>query len=344
MTLPDARTLPPAAQEEKRRTAMRLREAGESFTAIGRLLGVHYATVSMWWARYEVGGLGALVAQTRGRRIGTQRRLSLRQEQAIQKAITDTTPDQLRLPFAWWTRAAIKQLIQRRYGIDLPVRTMGHYLERWGFTAQKPLKRAYEQRPEAVAAWLTTEYPAIKRRAVREKAEIHWGDETSLSTSDPRGRSFAPRGKTPVRTVRSQRKTVSVLSAVTNAGTLRFMVLKKAIDAPTLIRFLRGLIRDADRKVFLILDTLNVHKATRVRTWVADHADEIALFSLPPYAPDLNPDEYHNGDLKLKVAKRAPARHRDELLHTASSHLRSLQRRPERVKRFFLHPRVQYAA
>ena len=105
-------------------------------------------------------------------------------------------------------------------------------------------------------------------------------------TSDPRGRSFAPRGKTPVRTVRSQRKTVRVLSAVTNAGTLRFMVLKKAIDAPTLIRCLRGLIRDADRNVFLILDTLNVHKATRVRTWVADHADEIALFYLPPDAPD----------------------------------------------------------
>ncbi len=344
MTLPDARTLSPAAQEEKRRTAIQLRLTGESFTAIGRLLGVHYATVSMWWARYEAGGLDALLAQTRGRRVGTQRRLSARQEQAIQRAITDTTPDQLRLPFALWTRAAIAQLIQRRFGIRLPVRTMGHYLKRWGFTAQKPLKRAYEQRPEAVAAWLKTAYPAIKRQAIKDGAEIHWGDETSLSTSDPRGRSFAPRGKTPVRTVLSQRKTVSFLSSVTNAGTLRFMVLKKAIDAPTLIRFLRGLIRDAGRKVFLILDNLNVHKAKQVRAWVAAHADEIALFYLPPYAPDLNPDEYLNGDLKLSVAKRAPARDRDALLQTASSHLRSLQRRPDRVKRFFLHPRVSYAA
>lgn len=344
MTLPDARTLPPAAQEEKRRTAMQLRKAGESFTAIGRLLGVHYATVSMWWARYETGGMDALVAQTRGRRVGAQRRLTARQEQAIQRAITDTTPDQLRLPFALWTRVAIAQLIQRRFGIALPVRTMGHYLKRWGFTAQKPLKRAYEQRPEAVAAWLKSEYPAIKRRAVKEGAEIHWGDETSLSTSDPRGRSFAPRGKTPVRTVLSQRKSVSFLSSVTNAGTLRFMVLKKAIDAPTLIRFLRGLIRDAKRKVFLILDNLNVHKSKKVRAWVADHVDDIAIFYLPAYAPDLNPDEYLNGDLKLSVAKRAPARHRDELLRTASSHLRSLQRCPDRVKRFFHHPRVQYAA
>ena len=344
MLLPDARTLPPAAQEEKRRTAVQLCVSGASYVEVGRVLGVHAATVSMWWARFEAGGLEALAAQTRGRRVGTQRRLTARQEQAIQRAITDTTPDQLRLPFALWTRAAIAQLVQRRFGITLPVRTMGHYLKRWGFTAQKPLKRAYEQRPDVVAAWLKTEYPAIKRRALKEGAEIHWGDETSLSTSDPRGRSFAPRGKTPVRTLLSQRKTVSFLSSVTNTGTLRFMVLKKAIDAPTLIRFLRGLIRDAGRKIFLILDNLNVHKAKQVRAWVAAHADEIALFYLPPYAPDLNPDEYLNGDLKLSVAKRAPARHRDALLQTATSHLRSLQRRPERVKRFFLHPRVQYAA
>jgi transposase len=344
MSLPDARTLPAAAQQEKRRTAITLREAGQSFTDIGRVLGVHYMTVSMWWDRYEAGGFDALLAQKRGRRVGTQRRLTARQEQAIQRAITDTTPDQLRLPFALWTRGAIAQLIQQRYAIELPVRTMGHYLKRWGFTAQKPLKRAYEQRPEAIAQWLKREYPAIKRRALREGAEIHWGDETSLSTSDPRGRSFAPRGKTPVRPVLSQRRSISFLSSVTNKGVLRFLVLKKAIDAPTLIRFLRGLVRDADHKVFLILDNLNVHKASKVRDWVAEHAAEIAVFYLPAYAPDLNPDEYLNGDLKMSVAKRAPARHRDELLKTAKSHLLSLQRRPERVKRFFHHPRVRYAA
>lgn len=165
MSHPDARTLPPAAQAEKRRLAMTMREGGESFSEIGRVLGVHYMTVSMWWDRYQAGGLEALVVRKRGPKVGTQRRLTARQEQAIQRAITDTTPDQLKLPFALWTRAAIVHLIQQTFGVALPVRTMGHYLKRWGFTAQKPIKRAYEQRPEAMAAWLETEYPRIKRRA-----------------------------------------------------------------------------------------------------------------------------------------------------------------------------------
>jgi transposase len=344
MVHPDARTLDPAAQCEKRRIAMTMREAGETFSAIGQALGVHYMTVSMWWDRYQAGGLDALAVRTRGPKVGVHRRLTSRQERAIQQAITDTTPDQLKLPFALWTRVAIAQLIERRYGIALPVRTMGHYLTRWGFTAQKPLKRAYEQRLEAIAAWLTTEYPRIKRRALAEDAEIHWGDETGLSTSDPRGRSFAPQGKTPVRTVLSQRRAVSFLSAISNAGTLRFMVLKTPIDAPTLIRFFTRLCKDAGRKVFVILDNLNVHKARAVKAWVAAHADRIALFYLPPYAPELNPDEYLNGDLKLSVAKRAPARHRADLLRTATSRLRSLQRRPAQVQKFFQHPRVRYAA
>ena len=344
MTHPDARTLAPAAQAEKRRIAMTMREAGDSFTAIGLALGVHYMTVSMWWDRYQAGGIDALAVRTRGPKAGVHRRLTARQEQAIQRAITDTTPDQLKLPFALWTRAAIAQLIQRKFGIAMPVRTMGHYLQRWGFTAQKPLKRAYEQRPEAIAAWLQHEYPRIKARALAEGAEIHWGDETSLSTSDPRGRGFAPKGKTPVRTVLSQRRSVSFLSTISNTGTLRFMVLKKAIDAPTLIRFFRRLCRDAGRKVIVILDNLNVHKARDVRDWVAAHADAIELCYLPSYAPELNPDEYLNGDLKLSVAKRAPARDRAALLRTATSRLRSLQQQPDRVKKFFHHPRVRYAA
>lgn len=344
MTHPDARTLPPAAQAEKRRIAMAMREDGASFSEIGRALGVHYMTVSKWWDRYQAGGADSLAVQKRGPRTGVHRRLTARQEQAIQRAITDTTPDQLKLPFALWTRAAIAQLIHQKFGIALPVRTMGHYLQRWGFTAQKPIKRAYEQRPEAIAAWLKTEYPRIKRRAVAEGAEIHWGDETSLSTSDPRGRSFAPKGKTPVRTILSQRRSVSFLSTISNAGTLRFMVLKKAIDAATLIKFFTRLCKDAGHKVFVILDNLNVHKARDVRTWVDEHTEQIALFYLPSYSPELNPDEYLNGDLKLSVAKRAPARDRDALLRTATSRLRSLQRQPERVKKFFHHPRVRYAA
>lgn len=340
----DARSLPAAAQEEQRRVAIRLRQAGRTFANIGETVGVHWATVLGWWQRFEEGGLEALAARRRGRWPGTHRRLTPAQERTIQRLIADKTPDQLRMPFALWTRAAIGTLIRQRYGLRLPVRTIGHYLRRWGFTPQKPLKRAYEQRPEAIQRWLMHEYPVIAARARREGAEIHWGDETSLSTSDPRGRGFAPRGQTPVLTVVSQRKSVSFLSTITNQGKVRFMVLPGPLSAPLLMGFMRRLIRDTGRKVFLILDNLTVHKAAKVGAWVHAHRDEIAIFYLPPYAPELNPDEYLNGDLKLGVAARAPARTKPELTRAARSHLRTLQRRPARVRRFFEHPRVTYAA
>lgn len=340
----DARRLPAAAQEEKRRTAIRLRHEGRTFAEIGASVGVHWATVLGWWHRYEAGGLAVLAARRRGRRLGTHRRLTATQERTLQRLIADRTPDQLRMPFALWTRTAIGELVRQRYGMRLPVRTIGHYLQRWGFTPQKPLKRAYEQRPAAIARWLKHQYPTIKACAKRDGAEIHWGDETSLSTSDPRGRGFAPRGRTPVLRVVAQRRSVSFLSTVTNRGKVRFMVLPGPLSAAILIGFLRRLIRDTDRKVFLILDNLNVHKAARVRAWVQTHRDAIAVFYLPPYAPELNPDEYLNGDLKLGVAARAPARTKPELAHAARSHLRTLQHRPHRVRRFFKHPRVRYAA
>jgi transposase len=344
MKHPDARTLPAAAQEEKRRLAIHLREEGRTFAEIGAAVGVHWATVLGWWKRYEAGGMEALAARTRGRKIGSQRRLTTKQERALERLIRDKTPDQLRLEFALWTRAAIGELIHERYGIRLPVRTIGHYLKRWGFTAQKPLKRAYEQRPEEIDRWLKREYPAIARRARQQGAEIHWGDETCLSTSDPRGRGYAPRGQTPVLKVVARRQSVSFLSTVTNQGKLRFMVLPGALDTSMFIRFLRQLIRDADRKVFLIVDNLRVHKGKKVREWIEANRDRIEVFYLPPYAPELNPDEYLNNDLKQGVAKRASARTKADLMKTAKSHLKSLQRRPERVQRFFRHPRVAYAA
>jgi len=340
----DARSLPAAAQEEKRRTAIQLRKEKQTFVAIGETLGVSAAAVRGWWRRYERGGLDGLVAQKRGRREGTQRTLTPAQERTVRTLVADKTPDQLKMPFALWTRAAIGALIQAKFGIRMPVRTIGHYLKRWGFTPQKPLKRAYEQRPEAIATWLAETYPIIAARAAEEGAEIHWGDETSLSTSDARGRGFAPRGKTPVLTVVARRKSVSFLSTVTNQGKVRFMVLEGPLSAQILIRFLRRLIRDTNRRVFVILDNLNVHKAAKVRAWVEAHCDAIELFYLPPYAPELNPDEYLNGDLKLGVAKRAPARTKPELSTVARSHFRMLQRRPARVRRFFEHPRISYAA
>ena len=238
----------------------------------------------------------------------------------------------------------MRELIRQRFRVRLAVRTMGTYLARWGFTAQKPLRRAYEKDPAAVRRWLRRDYPAIAARAKAEGGTIFWGDETGLRSDDVRGRSYAPRGRTPEVRVNHKRANLGLISAVTNKGELRWMVLAGAVKAPSLLRFLARLVRDADGKVFLILDRLPVHRSAKVRAWLAGRQAEIELFYLPGYSPELNPDEGVNGDLKQAVTRREPARSKAQLKRAVVGHMRKLSKLPGRVRSFFGHKTFRYAA
>ena len=221
---------------------------------------------------------------------------------------------------------------------------MSTYLARWGFTAQKPLRRAYEQSPKAVRHWLRLEYPALVAQASEEKGTIFWGDETGLRSDDVRGRSFALKGRTPVVRPSHKRARLGLISAVTNKGELRWMVLDGALKAPSLIRFLGRLIQDASGKVFLIWDNLPVHRSQAVRGWLAEHTEQIEVFHLPSYSPELNPDEGLNADLKQAVTRKPPARSKHELKRPVISHMRRLTKLPERIRSYFRHQPFRYAA
>lgn len=162
---------------------------------------------------------------------------------------------------------------------------MGLYLARWGFTPQKPMKKAYEQSPAAVKKWLDEDYPVIAARAKAERAEIHWGDESGLRSDDVRGRGFAPKGQTPVIRLNNKRHGLSVISSVTNKGQMRWKIFDGALNADILIDFLRRLIKGAPKKVFLILANLRVHNAKLVKAWLAEHRDAIEVFYPPATAP-----------------------------------------------------------
>jgi transposase len=294
---------------------------------------------------FDAGGWHAIRPALRGRSPGVGRVLTEMQEDSIQRTIIDKRPEQLKMDFFLWSRAAVGQLIEQEYGIKLHVRSVGKYLKRWGFTPQKPIKRAYEQNPEAVQAWLQGEYPAIEQRARCEGGEIHWGDETALVNTDVRGRSFAPMGKTPVtKTVGGTRQKLSMIATVTNQGKARWMIIDDAFDAEKLIEFLASLIKDAGKKVFLILDNLRVHHSKIVKAWVADRIDRIELFYLPSYSPQLNPEERLNADLKQEMGKRVPVRTKVKLREAANEHMAMLDRTPERVIAYFQDRRVRYAA
>ncbi|HZH46503.1 MAG TPA: IS630 family transposase, partial [Roseococcus sp.] len=265
----DMRKLPAAAQEERRRQVIGLRQAGMTYEAIAAQVGLSATGALDICKRFAARGAAGLRTGPRGPEPGRGRFLSAEQEAAARDLIRRHTPDELDLPFALWSRAAVRELIRRRFGVRLAVRTMGTYLARWGFTAQKPLRRAYEQDPAAVRRWLRRDYPAIAARAEAEGGAVFWGDETGLRSDDVRGRSYAPRGRTPLVRVRHKRAGLSLVSAVANRGELRWMVVDGAVNAPTFIRFLQRLVRDAGRKVFLVLDRLPVHRSAKVRDWLA---------------------------------------------------------------------------
>jgi len=338
------RKLPSAAQEERRRQVVGLRQRGLTYKGIAEQVGLSRTGVIDICQRFAAEGAKGLVSKPRGRKPDEQRLLDTRQEAEVQRLIRRHTPDELDLPFALWSRAAVGALIARRCGVELAVRTVGKYLARWGFTAQKPIRRAYEQNPAAVRRWLRRDYPAIVARTRRERSVIFWGDETGLRADDVRDRSYAPRGRTPQVRVCHRRAGLSLISAVTNRGELRWMVVDGAVKAAILIRFLRRLIREARRKVFLILERLTVHRARLTRAWLAEHRTDIEVHYLPSYSPELNPDEGVNADLKQAIPRKAPARSRQQLKRATISHMRSLSKRPKWIRSIFQHQQFRYAA
>lgn len=341
----DARSLPAAAQEEKRKQAVRLRRRGETYKAIAEAVGVHERTVIHWLCLYEAEGMDALKSRQRGRPSGAGRSLTVEQEKRIQQLITDKAPDQLKMTYALWTREAVKELIEQECKVKLAIRTVGKYLSLWGFTPQKPLKKAYEQNPKKVEQWLEESYPQIQAQAKAEKAEIYWGDETGVRSDCQCERGYAPKGKTPVIRLNAKRASTNMLSAITNQGKVRFKIFEGTMNAKILIDFMKRLIKSASgRKVFLILDNLKVHHAKVVKEWLEGEKKKIEVFYLPAYSPELNPDEYLNCDLKQGVHSGPPARSKEQLEKKVVSHMRKLQKKPARVKKYFEHPRIHYAA
>ena len=293
----------------------------------------------------QEGGLRALAPKPTGRQVGQMRQLTPEQELRIQRLICEKRPEQLKMQFALWTRAAVMQLVKDEFGIELPVRTMGEYLKRWGFTPKRPVVRAYEQRPESVKQWLEHEYPAIEARAKQEDAEIHWGDETAVVNTDVRGRGYHPKGQTPVAmAVGGTRHKLSMISTVTNQGKTRWMIVEDAFNSDKLIEFLQALVKDSPKKVYLILDNLRVHHSKPVKAWLAQHKDQIEVFYLPSYSPELNPDERLNAGLKQALGSRVQVRTKDKLKSATTDHMKMLETRPDLIKAYFQDPHVKYAA
>jgi transposase len=340
----DSRQASSEIQQHNRLMAIRLYQQGQKRAEIAKIINVHYGVVCQWIRLWEQKGEGALQLGRRGRRPVEQRLLTQEQELALKKVLCEKNPSQMRLPFALWNRKAIQGAVWQMWRVRIAIRTLGDYLKRWGYTPQKPAKRAYERNPKAVQKWLDSTYPEIQHRATQEKAEIYWGDETGVRNDCQHSRGYAPQGQTPIVEVQAKRFSTNMISAINNRGTVRFMMYQETMTAKVLLRFMKRLIKDAGRKVFLILDNLKVHHAKLVKAWLAKYVADIEVFYLPAYSPDMNPDEYLNADLKAGICTASPARSQSDLEKKVRQHMRMLQNTPQRVEKYFQHPSIRYAA
>lgn len=340
----DARKLTISAQQELRDRGIKMRQKGMSYKDIGSILEVHHTTVSTWYAKYIKEGEKGILIQKRGRKEGAKKTLSPTQEAQIIKRLIDTTPKQLKFKYVLWTREAVQKLIKHEFGEEMPISTVGKYLQRWEFTSQVPIKRVYERNDTKVKKWLEVEYPEIKKQSKKENAEIQWADETACVSLPSIMKGYAPKGKTPVMEHTAKRFKINMISSISNKGKLRFMVYEENMHAELFITFLERLIESSEKKIFLILDNLRIHHAKLVKSWVEEHQTQIALFYLPAYSPDLNPDEYLNNDFKRNVnAKHIPI-NKKELAKNTEDFMNELSNNPTRVVNYFKHEKIAYAA
>ena len=344
ISLPDARELSDEALEVLRLRAVHGVELGFSEADVAELLGVCPETVSRWWSAYSSGGLDALPHDRTGRPLGSGRLLSDHQANRIRSLINGNTPEKLGIASALWTRRAVRELIRKELSIDLAERTVGAYLQRWGYTSKKPRRHARKQDPDEVQQWLALFYPVIEKRATEEGAEIHWCDEVGVAADHHPGTGYSPKGEPVTMEVPGPHIRMNQISTITNQGSVRFMTYPGAMDTTLFLVFLGRLLRSSSKKIFLITDRLKAHDDDRVKDWVEAHKDRIELFYLPKYSPERNPVEYLNNDMKEMVNASGLPDNKQTLRSQMQRFMKRLLHLPEHVMSYFLHPSVQYAS
>jgi transposase len=343
ISLPDARGLPDVVLESLRLRALHGCEQGYTDASVADILGVTRETVSRWWSAYLVGGVESLPHERTGRPVGSGRTLNDEQALHLQQMIQGHGPEDWGIASPLWTRRAVRDLIRKEYGITMPLRTVGAYLRRWGYTPKKPRRRGRHQDPEEVQEWLENIYPAIVEAAEHEDGEIQWCDEKGVGANDYPGRGYAPVGQTPELRVSESPCRMNQIATISNEGKVRFMTYKATMTAAVFVEFLVRLVQGATRKIFLIVDRLPAHQAQGVETWLQGREAQIEMFYLPRGAPELNPVEYLNNDEKCEVnaAKLPETEH--ELRSNMRRFLQHVAHLPAHILSYFEHPCIRYA-
>jgi len=334
----DGRKIDHQSLQVMRQRAVKAAREGKSPKEIAEVLGVNLRSVFRWLAAFANGGQNALLAKPIP---GRPPKLTAEEMQWVAKTVKDTTPQQLKFEFGLWTLSLIQEVIRRELGKDLSLSAVRRVMKLLGFTVQKPLYRAWQQDEVLVKQWVDETYPEIKAEAKRVGATIYFADEAGMRSDHHAGTTWAPRGQTPIVKVTGRRFSFNMLSAVGSRGEFRFMVHEGSCTTEVFITFLKRLLTGADKPVFLIVDGHSIHKSKAVREFVEQQEGRLRIFILPPYSPELNPDEQVWAHIKGEVAKSR--QNAEQMKSLISSALHRLQKLPAIVASFFRHPDCQYA-
>jgi transposase len=331
------------SQETKRLLVVEYLKKQEGTHAQASLLfQLSKSAVDKIWLRYRSVGKRGLSNKKRGVKGG--KKINGIQSAEVRQLIKEKLPDQLKLPFGLWTREAVQHLIVERFGIELSRWQVGRYLKLWGYTPQKPISKAFEQKPEKVQAWLKQEFPAIKKKAKKENAVIYFGDETGMRSDHQAGRSYSPAGQTPIIKRTGQRFSLNMISAISNRGHLQFMIIDGRFNSEVFEHFLKQMIKYSKQKIYFVTDGHPAHKTKKLNEWLLENKHKIEVFFLPPYSPELNPQEYVNQDVKTNIIGKKRPINKAQMRNNVEEFMMRRKKDKRQVQKYFHVSHVKYAA
>lgn len=319
-------------------------EQGASRKFVCQLFGFTPGSLCKYLSEHRKYGEASFRYAKSGVKPGTHSKLTRDQLQTLKETLLSSTPDELGMKHTLWNSRVIAKFIEAKWGVVYAARSIRDLMKRLGFSSQKPIKKAYERDPKRIQAWLDIEYPKIKARAMQEGARIYWADEMGVHSTDNRGKMYGLKGKKPVIKKSGSRFKCNVLAAISPQGQMNWTVYTKNFTGQKFIEFLSRVMRQANQKVFMIVDNLRGHHSKRVRNYIEKHKDKIALFYLPPYSPEMNPQELVNQDVKASANNFEALNSVDNLMTNVRYYLTKIQCDPFKVMSYFRKKEVAYAA